>query len=96
MNVEEDEDFRWLSANCRPWPSVLEAWSRTRLTRVSLLRGLKLSKKIGNDGEDDLEDRISDVPSYLDYFKALSTGHGWELVSITSSRFAFEGIPTMC
>lgn len=79
LNIEEDEDFRWLSTNIRPWPSVLEAWARTRPTRMSLLRGLKLAKVVVEEGEEALDNQISDTPSYLEYFKPLSVAHGWEL-----------------
>ncbi|KAE8752777.1 hypothetical protein FOCC_FOCC000515 [Frankliniella occidentalis] len=78
VDLEEDEDVRWLSANSRPWTDVLSVWERTFVTRMRLVRGLK-SKKPVPEGEDHLDDVITSVPGYINYFRALTTSHGWEL-----------------
>jgi hypothetical protein len=78
IDIEDDEDFRWLSSNFRPWPSVLDAWTRTRPTRMSIVKGVRTAKlqseTVQNAG-------ITDIPSYLKYFRPLSTSDGWTLVS---------------
>ncbi|XP_026290845.2 uncharacterized protein LOC113215430 [Frankliniella occidentalis] len=78
VDLEEDEDLRWLSGNSRPWADVLSAWDRTHIARMQLVRCINKSQK-PTEGEP-MENVITSVSSYLSYFRALGTVHGWELL----------------